>query len=216
MDNTKCIAALFDFDGVVMDTETQYSLFWNKIGKQYFPQIEEFGRIIKGQTLVNIYAKYFAGMEKEQQDITARLNQFEKDMAYEYIPGVVDFMKDLRAHGVKMAIVTSSNDLKMANVYKAHPELKELVDRILTAEMFTRSKPAPDCFLLGAEVFGTVPQNCVVFEDSFHGLEAGNAAGMAVVGLCTTNQKEEIADKCKLVIPDFTAFSFEKMKALLA
>lgn len=216
MDNTKCIAALFDFDGVVMDTETQYSLFWNKIGKQYFPQIEEFGRIIKGQTLVNIYAKYFAGMEKEQQDITARLNQFEKDMAYEYIPGVVDFMKDLRAHGVKMAIVTSSNDLKMANVYKAHPELKELVDRILTAEMFTRSKPAPDCFLLGAEVFGTVPQNCVVFEDSFHGLEAGNAAGMAVVGLCTTNPKEAIADKCKLVIPDFAAFSFEKMKALLA
>ena len=216
MDNTKCIAALFDFDGVVMDTETQYSLFWNKIGKQYFPQIEEFGRIIKGQTLVNIYAKYFAGMEKEQQDITARLNQFEKDMAYEYSPGVVDFMKDLRAHGVKMAIVTSSNDLKMANVYKAHPELKELVDRILTAEMFTRSKPAPDCFLLGAEVFGTVPQNCVVFEDSFHGLEAGNAAGMAVVGLCTTNPKEAIADKCKLVIPDFTAFSFEKMKALLA
>ena len=216
MDNTKCIAALFDFDGVVMDTETQYSLFWNKIGKQYFPQIEEFGRIIKGKTLVIIYAKYFAGMEKEQQDITARLNQFEKDMAYEYIPGVVDFMKDLRAHGVKMAIVTSSNDLKMANVYKAHPELKELVDRILTAEMFTRSKPAPDCFLLGAEVFGTVPQNCVVFEDSFHGLEAGNAAGMAVVGLCTTNPKEAIADKCKLVIPDFTAFSFEKMKALLA
>lgn len=216
MDNTKCIAALFDFDGVVMDTETQYSLFWNKIGKQYFPQIEEFGRIIKGQTLVNIYAKYFAGMEKEQQDITARLNQFEKNMAYEYIPGVVDFMKDLRAHGVKMAIVTSSNDLKMANVYKAHPELKELVDRILTAEMFTRSKPAPDCFLLGAEVFGTVPQNCVVFEDSFHGLEAGNAAGMAVVGLCTTNPKEAIADKCKLVMPDFTAFSFEKMKALLA
>lgn len=216
MDNTKCIAALFDFDGVVMDTETQYSLFWNKIGKQYFPQIEEFGRIIKGQTLVNIYAKYFAGMEKEQQDITARLNQFEKDMAYEYIPGVVDFMKDLRAHGVKMAIVTSSNDLKMANVYKAHPELKELVDRILTAEMFTRSKPAPDCFLLGAEVFGTVPQNCVVFEDSFHGLEAGNAAGMAVVGLCTTNPKEAIADKCKLVMPDFTAFPFEKMKALLA
>lgn len=216
MDNTRCIAALFDFDGVVMDTETQYSLFWNKIGKQYFPQIEEFGRIIKGQTLVNIYAKYFAGMEKEQQDITARLNQFEKEMAYEYISGVVEFMKDLRAHGVKMAIVTSSNDLKMANVYKAHPELKELVDRILTAEMFTRSKPAPDCFLLGAEVFGTVPQNCVVFEDSFHGLEAGNAAGMAVVGLCTTNPKEAIADKCKLVMPDFTAFSFEKMKALLA
>ena len=155
-------------------------------------------------------------IEKEQQEITARLNQFEKEMSFNYIPGVVAFMEDLRAHGVKIAIVTSSNDLKMANVYKAHPELKELVDRILTAEMFTRSKPAPDCFLLGAEVFDTVVENCVVFEDSFHGLEAGNAANMAVVGLCTTNSAEAIADKCKLVIPDFTAFSFEKMKALLA
>ena len=201
MDKTKCIAALFDFDGVVMDTETQYSIFWDEIGRQYFPQIKDFGRIIKGQTLTQI---------------TARLNQFEKEMSFNYIPGVVAFMEDLRAHGVKIAIVTSSNDLKMANVYKAHPELKELVDRILTAEMFTRSKPAPDCFLLGAEVFDTVVENCVVFEDSFHGLEAGNAANMAVVGLCTTNSAEAIADKCKLVIPDFTAFSFEKMKALLA
>ena len=39
MDKTKCIAALFDFDGVVMDTETQYSIFWDEIGRQYFPQI---------------------------------------------------------------------------------------------------------------------------------------------------------------------------------
>lgn len=132
-------------------------------------------------------------------------------MTFEYIAGVVDFMKDLRAHGVKIAIVTSSNELKMANVYAAHPELKEgLVDRILTAEMFPRSKPAPDCFLLGAEVFGTVPQNCVVFEDSFHGLEAGNAAGMTVVGLSTTNIAEAIKDKCKLSIPDFVGFDYER------
>ena len=117
---------------------------------------------------------------------------------------------------MKIAIVTSSNELKMANVYAVHPELKELVDRILTAEMFTRSKPAPDCFLLGAEVFDTVPENCVVFEDSFHGLEAGNAAGMTVVGLSTTNPAEAIRDKCKLVIPDFTSFGYEKMKSLLA
>ena len=46
MDKTKCIAALFDFDGVVMDTETQYSIFWDEIGRQYFPQIKDFGRII--------------------------------------------------------------------------------------------------------------------------------------------------------------------------
>lgn len=216
MDKTKCIAALFDFDGVVMDTETQYTVYWDEVGRQYHPELPHFGALIKGQTLTQIYDKHFAGMTEEQSKITAGLNRFEREMTFEYIDGVVDFMKDLHAHGVKMAIVTSSNELKMANVYAAHPELKEgLVDRILTAEMFTRSKPAPDCFLLGAEVFGTVPQNCVVFEDSFHGLEAGNAAGMTVIGLSTTNTAEAIKDKCKLSIPDFVGFNYEKMIALL-
>lgn len=216
MDKTKCIAALFDFDGVVMDTETQYTVYWDEVGRQYHPELPHFGALIKGQTLTQIYDKHFAGMTEEQSKITAGLNRFEREMKFEYIAGVVDFMKDLRAHGVKIAIVTSSNELKMANVYAAHHELKEgLVDRILTAEMFTRSKPAPDCFLLGAEVFGTVPQNCVVFEDSFHGLEAGNAAGMTVVGLSTTNTAEAIKDKCKLSIPDFVGFNYEKMMALL-
>lgn len=215
MDITKCIAALFDFDGVVMDTETQYTLFWNEIGEKYFPQYPEFGRIIKGQTLTRIYDTYFPDMEEVRQKITDSLNLFEKEMHYDFIPGVVDFMKNLREHGVKMAIVTSSNQMKMANVYRAHPELKELVDYILTAERVKHSKPAPDCFLLGADILGTVPENCVVFEDSFHGLEAGNAAGMLVVGLSTTNSEEAIRDKCSLVIPDFRNFTYEEMRRLL-
>lgn len=215
MDKTKCVAALFDFDGVVMDTESQYSLFWNKVGKKYHPEYEEFGRIIKGQTLKQIYERYFQGMEKEQAEITDGLNRFETEMKYEYVPGVEDFMRSLHAHGVKIAIVTSSNEKKMANVYAAHPELKGLVDRILTAEMFRKSKPEPDCFLLGAEVFDTVPENCVVFEDSFHGIQAGNAAGMAVVGLSTTNPAEAIQNQCTQVIPDFRHFTYEAMMNLL-
>ena len=215
MDKTKCIAALFDFDGVVMDTEPQYTVFWDAVGKKYHPEYEAFGKIIKGQTLSQIFSRYFAGMEKEQAEITEDLNRYEAEMKYEYVPGVTDFMRELREQGVKTAIVTSSNEQKMRSVYAVHPELKELVGRILTAEMFTRSKPAPDCFLLGAQVLGTVPENCVVFEDSFHGLEAGNAAGMAVVGLSTTNPAEAIRDKCRVVIPDFTSFSYEKMKSLL-
>lgn len=215
MDKTKTIAALFDFDGVVMDTESQYTIFWNEIGRQYHPDIKDFGLIIKGQTLTQIYDKHFNGMDKEQNEITKLLDKFETEMSFNFIPGVVDFMKELRQKGVKIAIVTSSNDKKMSNVYAAHPELKELVDRILTAEMFTRSKPAPDCFLLGAEVFDTIPANCVVFEDSFHGLQAGRLANMKVVGLSTTNPADLIKDKCDLVIPDFALFHYSDMLSLL-
>lgn len=215
MNSTNCIAALFDFDGVVVDTEPQYSIFWNEQGRKYHPEIPEFGRIIKGQTLTQIYDRYFAGQRKVQKEITQELNLFEQNMLYNYIPGVEAFIKELRANGVKVAIVTSSNETKMYNAYKAHPEMQGSVDHILTAEMFVRSKPDPECFLLGALVFDTVPENCVVFEDSFHGLEAGNRAGMTVIGLATTNSEEQIRDKANAVIQDFNGFTYEKMMEIM-
>ena len=204
MDTTKTIAALFDFDGVVMDTESQYSVFWNQIGKEYLPQYEGFGRIIKGQTLDQIYAKYLAGLEAEQAGITERLNRFEREMTFEYIPGVEDFLRILHEQGVKIAIVTSSNEQKMANVYAAHPELKERVDRILTAEMFARSKPAPDCYLHAARFFGFDAKDCFVFEDSLNGLRAGHASGATVVALTTGLSADTVRPFSRHAMPDFT------------
>ena len=196
MDTTKTIAALFDFDGVIMDTETQYTVFWDE------------------QTLPQIYEKYFSDLPEAQQEITAGLNIYEKSMSYEYIPGVEAFIADLRKHGAKIAVVTSSNEEKMQNVYNAHPEFKGMVDRILTGEMFARSKPAPDCFLLGMEIFGATPENSYVFEDSFHGLQAGMTSGATVIGLATTNTREAITGKAHYIIDDFSEMTFEHLLAL--
>lgn len=217
-DNSKPIAALFDLDGVVLDTETQYSRFWNDIiGRQYFPEVENWGYTIKGQTLTQIYDGNFPGDENAalRETITMQLNEWERNMNYEYIDGVEEFLKQLNARGIRCAVVTSSNDVKMNNVFRAHPEINHYFERILTADMFTRSKPAPDCYLLGAEVFGTAVENCVVFEDSFHGLQSGRSAGMKVVGLSTTNAAELIAPLSDVVIPDFTCFDVDRMMTLL-
>lgn len=215
MNNEKPIAALFDFDGVIMDTEPQYTLFWDAIGKVYYPEIENFGHHIKGQSLKELYKNYFGETEGLQDFITQKLLVFEGQMHFEYIDGVVAFMKELREKGVRLAIVTSSNDAKMANAYREHPELKSMVDAIITADRVTHSKPHPECFLLGAETLDVPVENCIVFEDSFHGIEAGNRAGMKVIGLATTNPAEAIADKVSLTISDFVGFSFEKMTSVL-
>ena len=215
MNKEKTIAALFDFDGVIMDTESQYTLFWDVKGKKHHPEIPNFGHHIKGQTLTQLYEHYFLKPSDLQEKITNELNEFETRMEFHYIPGVVEFMKELRENGVKIAIVTSSNNKKMENAYRAHPELMNMVDCILTADMFTHSKPHPECFLLGAEKLQIPIGNCIVFEDSFHGLEAGNKAGMKVIGLATTNPKSAIKDKADLVIKDFEGFNFEKMIELL-
>ena len=211
MNTSQPIAALFDFDGVVVDTEPQYSLFWDEKGEKYHPEIPEFGHHIKGQTLTQIYSQYFLHPEGLQSEITRELLDFETRMSFEFIPGVVDFMKELRRKGVKIAIVTSSNDQKMANAHRALPELKSMVDAIITADKVTHSKPHPECFLLGAETLQMPIDRCIVFEDSFHGLEAGNRAGMKVIGLATTNPASSIADNASLVIPDFVDFTYEKM-----
>ena len=203
--------ALFDFDGVLMDTETQYSRFWDETGRK-FVNIEGFGSIIKGQTLVQIFGKHFAGHSQEElRAIEDAINDYERNMVYDFITGAREFLAELKKAGVPTAIVTSSNNMKMAQVYKAHPDLHTLVDAILTSEDFSKSKPDPECFLKGMERLGGTPDTTVVFEDSIHGITAGRAAGAYVVGLATTNKREVIEPLCDVVIDDFSDFSLEKL-----
>ena len=201
---------LFDFDGVIADTESQYTYFWDKMGKEYLG-LDDFGMTIKGQTLVQIFEKHFNGMQKEQEELVPQLNAFEQNMSYDYIPGALEFMQELKKRGIRSAIVTSSNDIKMSNAYAAHPELHDLVDAVLTSEHFSKSKPDPECFLKGMEVLGATPQETVVFEDSFHGIAAGRASGAKVIGLATTNKREALTPLCDMVIDNFTQISVDKL-----
>ena len=197
-------AALFDLDGVVFDTEPQYSIFWGATCREFHPEIPGLEHKIKGQTLIQIYDAWFSGpLAGSQPLITERLNDYERQMSYDYIAGFEEYIHCLRQQGVKTAVVTSSNQLKMEAVYAKHPEFKGLFDAILTSEDFERSKPDPDCYLKAAERFGVEPRDCVVFEDSFNGLKSGRAAGMYVVGLATTNDAEAIRPLCDEVISDY-------------
>ena len=201
----KMKAALFDLDGVVFDTEPQYTVFWGQQCREFHPEHPGLEQEIKGQTLVQIYDAWFSGaLTPQQAVITERLNQFEQQMHYDYIAGFVDYITALRQKGVKTAVVTSSNQPKMEAVYQARPEFRDLFDAILTSEDFERSKPDPDCYLKAAERLGVSKEDCVVFEDSFNGLKSGRAAGMFVYGLATTNAAEKIAPLCDKVIKDYT------------
>lgn len=200
-------ACLFDLDGVVFDTEPLYTLFWRNLDKRLRPNIDNFEHIIKGQTLVQIYDKYFAGEEKKQEEITAFVNEYEQNMSFNYISGFEDFVKDVRSKGIKTAVVTSSNLEKMQNVYNKHPEFKGYFDELLTSEDFEESKPSPDCYLKAAARFGVSPKECIVFEDSFNGLRSGIASGARVIGLATTNSMAEIEPYTKEVISNYDGFT---------
>lgn len=202
----KDIVALFDFDGVISDTEGMYTEFWNAEGMKYFSD-KDFGMKIKGQTLKHL-SKYFSS-EAEFEQVIRDIDDFERSMPYDFVPSAWEFLCELKAAGIPTAIVTSSNDKKMENVWRAHPELKEMVTAVLTSNDFTASKPDPECFLKAMEVLGGSPERAIVFEDSIHGILAGKNSGAYVVGLSTTFPKEMIEDNCHLVIPDFRDITIE-------
>ena len=197
-------ALLFDFDGVVADTEGEYSRFWEKMGLQLLGR-HNFGEEIKGSTLSNILQTYFPGNEAAERQIVAGLADMESQMSYELIPGVLDFVKLARCRGYKTAIVTSSNIPKMEYVYKAHPELRDCFDFILTSEDFSASKPDPDCYLKAMGRCGSLPARSFVFEDSLNGLLSGRRSGAKVIGLLTTLPAEIVRKHSELQILDFQA-----------
>ena len=152
---------------------------------------------------------------KEQPIITQRLNDYEAQMHYDYIDGFEQLIADLHAHGVKTAVVTSSNLPKMQAVYRYQPKFRELFDAILTSEDFERSKPDPDCYLKAAARLGAQTSECIVFEDSFNGLRSGRAAQMAVVGLATTNPVDAIRELSDIQISDYRNMDFNQLSSLL-
>lgn len=200
---SKILTTLFDFDGVVANTEPLYDQFWGSMEQKYQLGIPDFPARIKGRTLQNIFDEYFSDYSKEEQNkIAIACAEFEQGMDFPEVPGAVKFLRTLKERGYRVGLVTSSGGVKMKNALKKM-DLETVFDTVVTADRITKGKPDPMCYLLAASDLQTNPDACVVFEDAFTGIQAGTAAGMRVIGLTTTNPAELIRDKVSNVIPDF-------------
>lgn len=201
--------ALFDFDGVVVDTEPIYDIFWNEAGKRYGLGIDNFAAVIKGTTLPYIMDKYFSDRSEEfRQMVVKESTEYESTMPLPAMPGSMEFLHMLKDKGVQIGLVTSSDDTKVARAFKLH-HLENMFDTVVTADRITKGKPDPMCYLLAANDLGVSPADCLVFEDSFAGIQAGTDAGMRVIGLSTTNPAESLKDKVYEVIPNFEKITYE-------
>lgn len=207
-ENKYDITVLFDFDGVISDTEPLYTKFWNVEGMRYFGD-PDFGIRIKGQTFKHI-STYFSN-EEDLAQAMHDIDEFERNMPYDLVPGIMDFLRELKEAGVKTAIVTSSHNKKMENAWRAHPGLKDMVTTVLTSEDFSQSKPDPECFIKAMQKLGGKPEQTIVFEDSLHGIQAGRNSGAYVVGLPTTFPEDRLIPVCDMVIPDFTGLTIDRL-----
>ncbi len=203
-------AALFDLDGTLFDTEGQYTSYWEKVGQMFCPQLPDFAYRIKGTTLTQIFDMYFTDAEV-RETVRQGLDEWEARMDYRFFPGAKEFVRTLRAGGIKTAIVTSSDRKKMENVYRKVEGFASLFDRILTSEDFAASKPAPDGYLAAARALGCEREECMVFEDALSGLKAGMNAGILTIGMATTNSREAIAGLCDHVLDSFEGLSLPQL-----
>ncbi len=206
-------AALFDLDGTLIDTEGQYSQFWTGLlGRYGLPS--DIISLIKGTTLADTLDRYFPSADR-RREVTAALDAFEAGMDYALTDGAAEFLSDIRSHGVKTAVVTSSNSVKISRVRRGLPGFLESFDAVLGAEDFPLSKPDPSCYLTAAARLSCSRDECVVFEDAPNGLRAGCAAGIftVAVGPAGENGGGELSD---WGVSGFAGLHYEDIAEVLA
>lgn len=196
--------AIFDLDGVLVDTAKYHYLAWKKLANQLgFDFTEEENEQLKGVSRVRSLEILLelGGIEKDELE-QSRLREmkndwyltFIKDMTEdELLKGAKKYLLQLKKEGVKISLGSASKNavsiLKSLNIY-------ELFDVIIDGTKVTNAKPDPEVFLKAAQGLGLSPEDCIVFEDAQAGVQAGKAAGMYVIGIGT---KENLPEADKVV-----------------
>ena len=209
------IGFLFDLDGVIIDSERVYSAFWKRINEEYPTGIEDFELKIKGTTLFDILRRYFPD-EEVSSEIMRRCLDFEKEFVYEACDGALELLDELRGRNIPYALVTSSDDVKMHNLWNQMPELKERFDVVIDGSMVEHSKPDPEGYLKAAALIGVDPRDCVVVEDARLGMQAGRNAGAFVVGLTSTLGREAVEGCADILLDDISGIDVDEIIGLIS
>lgn len=201
MDKTSLteVGALFDLDGVLIDSETEYTRIWEEINRCFKSGYDDLALRIKGMTLDNIIKTYFPG-EGMYRRVADMLHSMETEMRYCWKPGAKELLEWFTANDIPRVLVTSSDGKKMGHLREELPDLEPMMTHIITADMISRSKPDPEGYLLGGSIIGIPMQKCVVFEDSLQGVTAGKASGALVVGVAGTLPASVISPCSDIVV----------------
>ena len=204
-------AFLFDMDGVIIDSNPVHKIALRQFCKQHGYDLteEHLREKIYGRTNKDWIPNVFGPLPKEQ--VTAYADEKEALFRELYradikpLNGLMEFLEQAKKLGIPQAIATSA---PRANVdfTLEHTGAEKYFQAILDEAFVNKGKPDPEIYQKTAAALGFDPQNCVVFEDSLSGVDAGKAAGCKVVGLTTTHTAEELS-KTDLCMKDFTEFT---------
>ena len=208
-------ACLFDLDGVLVDTAIYHFQAWKNLGKNFdYELTEEQNEKLKGISRVASLDRILTFAQKEASQEEKNKWLIEKNENYlelisnmnpiEILPGVLDFLQEIKAQGYLIALGSAS---KNAEVILRKTGLISWFDAIIDGNHVQKSKPDPEVFLKGADALGVSPENCIVFEDASAGIEAAKRAGMKAIGIGDSS----ILDGADQVISSFVGVKATKL-----
>ncbi len=183
-------ALIFDFDGLILDTETPEVKIWQDLYARHgheFP-VDEWVRTVVGSTVANLDLvgdlERLTGLPLDRQALheQAQRTRLEWRDTLPPLPGVADYLDSARRLGLRLAIASSSPH-GWVDGYLRRLEFYNLFDAVICREDAPRIKPAPDLFLAALSALHVHADGALAFEDSPNGVRAAQAAGLRVVGV---------------------------------
>ena len=203
----QCKGFLFDLDGTLVDSLPVVERSWCKWGDRFGIPHDEILGFIHGKQAITSIRHFMPG--RSEEDIQAEFRFLEQIEATDIdgivaLPGALNLLNTLNEAGIPWAIVTSGS-IPVAHARHRAAGLP-MPKVFVTAEQVKKGKPAPDAYLLGAELLGIPAQQCAVVEDAPAGLLSGLAAG------CRTIAVNVPADAPRLDEADLVLTTLESLR----
>jgi beta-phosphoglucomutase family hydrolase len=212
--------ALFDWDGVVIDSSAQHEKSWELLALEAGKALPS-DHFLRGFGMKNqVIIPDILGWTDNVDEIHALSQRKEelyreiiRDEGIEPLAGLTALLELLREQGVHCAVASSTHRENIETVFD-QIGVRDYFDAVVSAEDVGRGKPDPEVFLKSAESIACQPDRCFVFEDAHVGIAAGLAAGAKVVAVATTNPIFELGD-AHLAVPSLSDLSWPALAALL-
>lgn len=213
----KFMAAIFDLDGVIVDTVPLHFKAWQRMFTRYGKEFtfKDYKEKVDGIPRTDGARAILTDLSDEElvEATDKKQGHFMEYLKKEEIPvfsTTIDLMKDLKKMGIKIAIISSSKNLPYIS---ERTGINRIRDVEISGNNITKGKPDPQVFLMAAEQLGIEPENCVVFEDAILGVEAAKRAKMACVGIDRHNEPQAL-EKADIIVADLEEVDYDKLESL--
>jgi beta-phosphoglucomutase family hydrolase len=212
----KINAVIFDMDGVLVDNAEYHRKAWLEFSrlKGHPITLDEFESIGFGD-VNRRYLEFVFKRPITDDELESLAN--EKELVYreliekkiQPVKGLTGFLEQVKQEKLKTGVGTSAPRVNLDFVLDTLG-IRQYFDVLVDDSYVSHGKPNPEIYLKVAEMLQVDPQQCIVIEDAYHGIEAAHRAGMRCVGLPTTYPPERIA-AADLIVNDFTELNLKDL-----